>query len=165
MNSTNTENTAVKTQVFPLTTEPVIVEKTAAKVEKKPERTSQKGTWGKVGAPPKTIKHPRGAFTINQLKELNKGQICELTLRNTVTNGVRGYKLVNGKKVSVPVTYVRLPKNFEKDTVGRPNFRFMTKAAFEAAQNKKATKSAPKTESVTLPVAVTEMTSVNTVAA
>jgi hypothetical protein len=106
-----------------------------------PARKSQKGKWGKVGAPPKTIKYPRGAFTIKQLVALNPG-VCELTLRNTVTNTVRGFKLVDGVKVEVPVTLVKLPKNAVKETVGRPNFRFMSKAAFDANQNnlKKAVK-------------------------
>ena len=103
----------------------------------KPARKSQKGTWGKVGAPPKLIKYPRGSFTISQLVALNPG-VCELTLRNTVTNNVRGYKVVKTStgpvSVAVPVTLVKLPKNAEKETVGRPNFRFMSKAAFDANQ-------------------------------
>ncbi len=103
----------------------------------KPSRKSQKGKWGKVGAPPKLIKYPRGAFTITQLVALNP-EVCELTLRNTVTNNVRGFKIVktaNGPvKVEVPVTLVKLPKNADKETVGRPNFRFMSKAAFDANQ-------------------------------
>lgn len=108
-----------------------------------PVRKSQKGKWGKVGAPPKPIKYPRGAYTISQLVALNP-QVCELTLRNTVTNAVRGYKMVKGVKVEVPVTIVKLPKNFTKETVGRPNYRFMSKAAYDSTQaNLRARKTAP----------------------
>jgi hypothetical protein len=113
------------------------------------ERKSLKGSWGKVGAPPKDIKYPRGSFTIGELLPLNPG-VCELTLRNRVIDSVRGYKVVkkvvDGKKtetqVSVPVTLVRLDKNATKETVGRPNFRYMSKAAFDA--NKKNIKKTPK---------------------
>ena len=140
------------TNTTPETTTPVAVTPTptpapAADItvaEEKPARKSLKGKWGKVGAPPKPIKYPRGAFTITQLVALNP-QVCELTLRNTVTNNVRGYKMVDGKKIEIPVTLVKLPKNAEKTTVGRPNFRFMSKAAFEANQKnlKKTTVTAP----------------------
>jgi hypothetical protein len=108
-----------------------------------PVRKSQKGKWGKVGAPPKPIKYPRGAYTIAQLVALNP-QVCELTLRNTVTNAVRGYKMVKDVQVPVPVTIVKLPKNFTKETVGRPNFRFMSKAAYDSTQaNLRARKTLP----------------------
>lgn len=128
------------TNVVPVagTSVPVVVPPTAVKTRK-----SQKGEWGKVGAPPKVIKYPRGSFTINDLVTLNPS-VCELTLRNTVTNNVRGFKVVNGKNVLVPVTFVKLPKNVSKETVGRPNFRFMSKAAFDANQNNLAAKKAVK---------------------
>jgi hypothetical protein len=140
---TNTNNTPVT---------PVV---TAATV--KPARKSQKGEWGKVGAPPKTVKYPRGAFTITQLVALNS-DVCELTLRNRTIDSARGFKivkkLVDGKKVetkvSVPQTLVRLDKNIEKETVGRPNFRYMSKAAFDA--NQKNLKATPK--NVTIPAAM-----------
>ena len=148
-----------------------------ANIKVKPVRKSKKGTWGKVGAPPKEIKFPRGSYTIKELIAFqgtyvnDKGDtvpnICDLTLRNYVTAAVRGYKIVkskdaNGKtvsrKVEVPVTIVRLPKNVEKDTVGRPNFRFMSKAAFEATRKNtvnvgkkvKVTAPAPTAETVTV---------------
>jgi hypothetical protein len=123
----------------------------------KPARKSLKGEWGKVGAPPKTVKYPRGAFTITQLTALNP-TVCELTLRNRTIDSSRGFKivkkLVDGKKVetkvSVPQTLVRLDKNAEKETVGRPNFRYMSKAAFDA--NRKNLEATPK--NVTTPAAV-----------
>ena len=56
---------------------------TVVPVTAKSVRKSLKGEWGKVGAPPKEVKYPRGAFTITQLVALNPG-VCELTLRNRV---------------------------------------------------------------------------------
>ena len=154
-------NTVVVTTVTPeATTTPV------APVT--PKRKSKKGTWGKVGAPPKDLKFPRGAYTIRELVALQgtyvnkKGEtvpnVCELTIRNYVTAHVCGYrevkKVVDGKKtvtrLPVPVTIVQLPKNAEKDTVGRPNYRYMSKAAFEA--NQKNLKKTPA--AVTTPVVV-----------
>ena len=128
-------------------------------------RKSWKGAWGKVGARPKDIKFPRGSYTIKELvahqglNEKGKPAICELTLRNYVTNAVRGFRIVkkkvDGKKVStkvtVPVTIVQLPKNLEKDTVGRPNFRFMSKAAYEAVKKNGTLKKTPA--NVTTPTA------------
>jgi hypothetical protein len=137
---TNTPVIAETTPVAvptPTTVEPVVA--TA-----KPARKSQKGKWGKVGAPPKAIKYPRGSYTIKQLVELNP-QVCELTLRNTVTNAVRGFKMVDGAKVNVEVTIVKLPKNASKETVGRPNFRFISKAAFDANQKNLKTKAVKPT--------------------
>lgn len=144
-----TDETVTTAPAVETTTEPV----TDVVTTTTPARESQKGKWGKVGAPPKPIKYPRGAYTIKQLVELNP-HVCELTLRNTVTNAVRGYKMVNGQKVEVPVTIVKLPKNFEKDTVGRPNFRFMSKAQFEA--NQKIKKGKVKGDSVSAPTAAQE---------
>lgn len=133
MENTNTVTVPV-TDVTPVTsTVPAVSTAIAHK--------SQKGKWGKVGAPPKPIKYPRGSFTINQLVALNTG-VCELTLRNRVIDASRGYKVVTktveGKKVKtnvpVPQTLIRLPKNLEKETVGRPNFRYMSKAAYDASK-------------------------------
>jgi hypothetical protein len=128
-------NTPVTAETTPVAvvTPPTSVAPVAVENVEKPVRKSQKGKWGKVGAPPKPIKYPRGSYTIAQLVALNP-QVCELTLRNTVTNAVRGFKMVNKQKVEIPVTIVRLPKNAVKETVGRPNYRFISKAAFDANQ-------------------------------
>lgn len=146
MENNTTNNTTVTVPVAEVTPKAPVVAVTAI-----PERKSQKGKWGKVGAPPKPIKYPRGSFTINQLVALNPG-VCELTLRNRVIDAARGFKLVtkivDGKKVKtqVPVeqTLVRLDKNAEKETVGRPNFRYMSKAAYEATQKSIGKTRAPK---------------------
>ncbi len=144
------ENTSNNTVTVPVT-EVSPVAPVAPAVATASNRKSQKGKWGKVGAPPKDIKYPRGAFTINQLIPLNP-EVCELTLRNRVIDSARGFKvvvkMVDGKKtktqIPVPQTLVRLDKNAEKETVGRPNFRYMSKAAFEASQKNLATKRTPK---------------------
>lgn len=147
MENTNTTPSVPVAEVTQQTVTPVAT--TTSTTAKTTERKSRKGTWGKVGAPPKDIKYPRGSFTIGELVALNPG-VCELTLRNRVIDAVRGYKVVvktvDGKKVKtqvpVPQTLVRLDKNASKETVGRPNFRYMSKAAFEA--NKKNLKKTPK---------------------
>jgi hypothetical protein len=126
---------------------------------------SWKGKWGKVGARPKDIKFPRGSYTIKELVAFQgvnakgKPAICELTLRNYVTNTVHGFRIVKKKvdgktvsaKVAVPMTIVQLPKNLEKDTVGRPNFRFMSKAAYDAVKKNGTIKKTPT--NVTTPTA------------
>jgi hypothetical protein len=153
MENTNKEVTVPVTEVTPnAPVASVIVTTTTHK--------SQKGKWGKVGAPPKPIKYPRGAFTITQLVALNPG-VCELTLRNRVIDASRGFKIIKktvaGKKVEtrIPVeqTLVRLDKNAEKESVGRPNFRYMSKAAFDA--NKKNLKKTPKNVTTPSPAGVT----------
>jgi enoyl-[acyl-carrier-protein] reductase (NADH) len=129
----------------------------------KPARKSRKGYWGKVGAPPKDIKFPRGSYTVKELKAANP-EICDLTLRNYVTAHTCGYrdvkKLVEGKKVTVrlpvEVTIVKLAKNAVKDTVGRPNYRYMSKAAFEASAKSLAKAATTKRVKVTATAPVTE---------
>jgi hypothetical protein len=147
--------TTVTVPVTEVTPEAPVVQVT----ETKPERKSMKGKWGKVGAPPKPIKYPRGSFTIAALHALNP-EVCELTLRNRVIDSTRGYKvvtkIVDGKRVKtqvpVPQTLVRLDKNSEKDTVGRPNFRYMSKAAYEANQKNLVKTRTPK--NIVAPAAV-----------
>lgn len=87
-------------------------------------RKSQKGKWGLVGAPPKEIKYPRGSFTIKEVAQLNP-TICELTIRKRIDLALTG---------KATPALVKLAKNLETGTVGRPGFRFMSKAAFEANQ-------------------------------
>lgn len=144
-----TENTEVTNTVTLAATETTTPAAPVAQVTKATARKSQKGEWGKVGAPPKAIKYPRGAFTVTQLVTLNP-TVCELTLRNRTIDAARGYKIVtktvNGVKekvqVPVPQTLVRLEKNASKEGVGRPNFRYMSKAAYDA--NRKPATKIPK---------------------
>jgi len=95
---------------------------------------SLRGLKGTVGAPPKTIKFPRGAFTIASVVSLNS-HVCELTVRNKIEAGVASKELV------------RLSENLETKKVGRPSFRYMTKANASAIKSArktvKARKSAP----------------------
>lgn len=78
--------------------------------------TSQKGTWGHVGAPPKTVKYPRTRFTVERAVALNEG-VCELTIRKRIKADVTA-----GKLVTLPV--IKQPKK----AVGRPKFCFQLKS-------------------------------------
>ena len=92
------------------------------------------------GRKPLKIKYPQGAFTIAQLRAKNPNAKCELTIRNHVNRGLASGLLV------------RLSKDVEKGTVGRPNFRFMLKSRAEAnARNlaKANAKAKAKTETAT----------------
>ncbi len=144
--NTNATATVASTNVSP-ETNTIVATATVVKATRK----SWKGKWGKVGARPKDVKWPRGAFTVLQLVALNP-DVCELTLRNRVIDSARGYKIVNkmvdGKKVktkvSIPQTLVRMEKNATRESVGRPSFRYMSKAAFEANQKNAARNRTPK---------------------
>jgi len=89
------------------------------------QRRSLKGKWGKVGAPPKAIKFPRGAFTMESLFNMNgvaKGNNCELTIRTKVANRLADGSLIQlkarkqaGGKVGRPKAVFVLKENFDKD--------------------------------------------------
>jgi len=84
------------------------------------------------GRPPKTVKFPsQGSFTVNQAIKLNSGKTCGLTVRKQINTGVATGNLV------------KLAENLALEGAGRPAFRFMTKARYEANQKVKARKSAP----------------------
>jgi len=100
---------------------------------------SLRGKKGTVGAPAKTIKFPRGGFTIAAVVALNP-HVCELTVRNKIEAGVASKELV------------RLSENLETNKVGRPSFRYMTKAAASAARATRKAIKAPR--KATIPAAV-----------
>jgi hypothetical protein len=82
-------------------------------------RKSQKGNWGQVGAPPKKVSWPRGAFILETLFARNsKGnnKQCQLSLRNKVEDGV-----VAGEILAL------MPKKQPKGAVGRPKNVFVLK--------------------------------------
>lgn len=67
--------------------------KTSSPATDKPSnKKSLRGKWGKVGAPPKSVKWPKGKFTMDRLFELNKNQ-CKLTLRHKVVKMVENKEL------------------------------------------------------------------------
>lgn len=78
-----------------------------------------------VGAPEKTVKFPRGQFTVKEAAELNKGNPCKLTVIGRIN------KLVASGEI------VKLKEPLKTKTAGRPSFVFMTKAAYDAAQARK----------------------------
>ena len=103
--------------------------------------TSQKGKWGHVGAPPKTVKYPRSRFTVERAVALNSG-VCELTIRKRIKADVKA-----GTLVTLPV--IKQPKK----AVGRPKFCFQLKALVGKAKPVKLTKTPrvtakPKTATV-----------------
>ena len=82
-------------------------------------RKSQKGNWGQVGAPPKKVSWPRGAFILATLFGRNsKGpnKQCELSLRNKVEDGVLAGEIL-----------ALMPKKQPKGAVGRPKSVFVLK--------------------------------------
>ena len=81
----------------------------------KNKNTSQKGKWGKVGAPPKAIKYPKTKFTVARLVESN-ANVCELTIRTRIKNDVAAGVLVKVGDVKQP-----------KSGVGRPKASFILK--------------------------------------
>ena len=68
------------------------------------------------GRPPKTVKFPSKAFTVNEAIVLNSDNTCALTVRKQINTGVASGNLV------------RLAKNLALEGAGRPAFRFVTKA-------------------------------------
>jgi hypothetical protein len=102
--------------------------------------TSQKGKWGKVGAPPKQITFPEGRFTLKQVFAANKS-VCELTVRKRVE------ALVDAGKV------VKLASTEKQDGVGRPNFVYRVKpSSLNVVNGVKPTRKT-KTKTVTTTVA------------
>jgi len=128
-------------------------------------KKSQKGTYGKVGAPPKDVKIPAGSFTMKRAIKLNKGRVCELTVRKRVNAAINGFYFTgtgkNKKKVSVPVTHkLGEPIPQPKGGVGRPEFRIVsvdntkvTKPVVRKVKKPAVAKSTPVV-TVTAPVAV-----------
>jgi hypothetical protein len=94
--------------------------------QNKSNRKSMKGRWGKVGAPPKATKFPRGAFTMESLFNMNKNQ-CELSLRNKVDA-----KLADGSLIALKA------RKQAGGKVGRPKAAFVLKDNFDASKHEKA---------------------------
>jgi hypothetical protein len=83
------------------------------KINRRSNRKSLKGKWGKVGAPPKKVKFPTRPFTMKQLFARNPGP-CELTIRDRVES------LINAG------TITQLdPRKQPKKGVGRPSDLFV----------------------------------------
>ena len=100
--------------------------------QNKSGRKSLKGKWGRVGAPPKATKFPRGAFTMESLFTLNKNQ-CELSLRNKVDAKLADGSLIAlkarkqaGGKVGRPKAVFVLKDNFNKDKHERADVKAKT---------------------------------------
>jgi hypothetical protein len=94
------------------------------------QRRSLKGKWGKVGAPPKAIKFPRGAFTMESLFNMNgteKGVNCELTIRNKVAD-----RLDDGSLIQLKA------RKQAGGAVGRPKAVFILKENFDASKHERA---------------------------
>ena len=89
-------------------------------------RRSLKGKWGKVGAPPKATRFPRGAFTMESLFNMNKNQ-CELSLRNKVDD-----KLADGSLIALKA------RKQAGGKVGRPKAVFVLKDNYDNAKHDKA---------------------------
>lgn len=101
-------------------------------------RKSMKNRWGKVGAPPKSLNFPRGAFTMESLFNMNKGS-CELTVRNKVTARVKTGELIQLKS-----------RKQKGGSVGRPSAVFVLKDNFDKEKHEKADAKVktPKTRTV-----------------
>lgn len=111
---------------------------TKTKTNKKPkENTMKNSTARTVGRPPKTPRWPRTAFTVNSVFTFNQKKICKLTLRNKIEEGLASKKLV------------KLAKNVERDTAGRPAFRFMLKNRVQPVRKAKTVKAST---TATIPV-------------
>jgi len=91
----------------------------------KTKRGSQKGQRGTtVGAPPKPVNWPSGAFTIKTLVGRNQRQ-CELSLRNKVNASLESGEIVELEGIKQP-----------GGKVGRPKSRYVLKANFDATAMK-----------------------------
>ena len=89
------------------------------KSQLKSGRKSQKGKWGRVGAPPKNTSWPRSAFILETLFARNsKGpnKQCKLSLRTKVEDGVKAGEIL-----------ALMPKKQPKGAVGRPKSVFVLK--------------------------------------
>ena len=92
------------------------------KSQLKSGRKSQKGKWGRVGAPPKNTSWPRSAFILETLFARNsKGpnKQCKLSLRTKVEDGVKAGEIL-----------ALMPKKQPKGAVGRPKSVFVLRANY-----------------------------------
>lgn len=120
-------------------------------------RRSLKGKWGIVGAPPKKVSWPRGAFVMATLFARNsKGgnAQCELSLRNKVDE-----KLADGSLLALT------PKKQAGGKVGRPKSVFVLKEFYNPAKMTLAPSKVTVTKVATVavapaPVATAPVTSV-----
>jgi hypothetical protein len=93
------------------------------KAVKKNNRKSLKGSWGKIGAPPKPVNWPSDAFTMATLFSRNTKQ-CELSLRTKVADGVAGGSIL-------PLMTKKQPGG----AVGRPKSVFVLKKHFVSSKH------------------------------
>jgi hypothetical protein len=108
---------------------------------KKTNRKSQKGTWGKIGAPPKAVHWPSTPFTIGLLETRNTLQ-CSLSLRNKVAELlVKGVTLVgkvatgpNGAPVADGMVVELESKKQPGGAVGRPKAVFVLAENFDSSK-------------------------------
>ena len=98
---------------------------TTIAVKSTKHRKSLKGKWGRVGAPPKATKFPRGAFTMETLFNRNKNQ-CELSLRNKVDAALAAKELIQLKA-----------RKQAGGAVGRPKAVFVLKDNFNAKKHER----------------------------
>lgn len=98
---------------------------------------------GKVGAPPKVIKWPRGAFTVAEAVEENPHIKAALTIRKRIETMV-----LEGFLVEI--------ESLKTGKVGKPASRFIRAAVWHAAQNRK--KDAVPVESAAEPVPAVSVT-------
>lgn len=95
--------------------------KKSTKANRNPK--SMKGKKGTVGAPLKTMKFPKTAFTVNRIVEMNP-EVCELTVRNRFNRKLKAGEIVRlqdkpqaGGAVGRPNRQYLLKENVTKDTV------------------------------------------------
>lgn len=98
---------------------------------KQRNQKSMKGKWGKVGAPPKTTKFPKGVFTIESIHNRNKNQ-CKLSIRKKVEAAVDAGTLVRLKT-----------RKQAHGAVGRPSAAYILKENFDSSKHEKGSAPAP----------------------
>lgn len=79
-----------------------------------------------VGRPSAELKYPRGAFTVKDLFELNKGTVkWELTVRQHVEKQVESHFLT------------KLENTVQTGKPGRPNFKYIRTSVWKGVQDRK----------------------------
>jgi hypothetical protein len=101
-------------------------------------KKSMRGKWGKVGAPIKAVQYPRSCFTIASVVKLNKGDVCDLTIRNRIKSDIKRGKLVRVGTLPQP-----------KGQSGRPQLTFILKELATKLKPAKTTLSSVKATQVT----------------
>ena len=99
-------------------------------------RKSMKGIWGHKGAPPKTMKCPKGPFTYERLFAINvdttgkdRKKCCEVTLRAKVLKQL--INLPDGTTNGAGDIYQLVSKKQPRGKVGRPIDLFCMKSDYD----------------------------------